>query len=1149
MITTTRKITPLVLALVATVATATAQTPDELAKMEAAMPKKATVAPKQPRRVLVFSQALGFHHDSIPYGEKAFQMMGEKTGAFTAGVTQDPAALSPENLAKYDAIIFNNSTGETITTPTVQQGLLDFVKVGKGVVGIHAATDSNYHWAEYGDMMGGYFDAHPWRSKDTVTLKIDEPDHPVAKAFDGKSFPIQDEIYQFKDPYSRQHDLVLTSLDTDKTDMKKQNIHRTDGDFGVSWVRSYGKGRVFYCSLGHNSHIYWNPTVLQHYLDGIQFAIGDLEAPSTPKGAGAGADEEDTTATANNKPAIEDNKKGLAALSGMATTASLQTSTDLSLDQAVEALKGYDYGKDRAFLIKIDDAIRDSNGKPEELAKLADSMVAIANDDNLAYAARDLALRKIELIGGDAQAEKIAPLLTNSDEKLAEMARIAIGIVPGKAADKALLDALGKTKGKLQEGIITSLGRRAVNEAVEPLAAIAGGSDENASRALLALGDIASPEAANALLKLTPSDAYKADWLNALNDAAATLTAAGKEKDLAAQLYDKVLDAGKDSPARLAAYKGKAVLSGKPEAMALETLDGNDPMLSQIARELLVRGTDEGITPQLLDLLKSAPAEKKIVIVEILGARKDKAALDTIAGLAADGGKGEELQVAAIRALQTLGDQKVIAMLVKVAAETKGDVKSAAETTLKEMPVPEVDPELVNLLGTLTDPKQKVVVIETIAARKSPDAVDPLLQAAQSDDAAVATAAFKALPDLASEKNFDALLKSFVAAKDRAVREGARAVGSIAGKVKPRTEAISKLKTAMDSASNDIKVAILGIIGNLGTPEALQILNANVAAGSDDIKDAAVRALAAFPDPSALDDLLKIAAESKSEVHRVLAVRGVARLLTEPSGKSTAERLEMLKKAMDIAKADDEKKAVVGAAADMKMPGVLEVLIPLLHNPALKDEVSVAILKQAPIAYQIDPAKASEQLNPLRDKLDKANWDKLEKALQPSEANGGVIRAWQVSKVFKEKDAIKKELPPEKKGEAKYNEIVWGGTDESEDRTGQVELDKYFSDNKGVAIFMRAFVWSPEERDAVLETASDDGLRAWFNDKKIVEDVRNRSFLWWQDKSQVHLKRGWNTVVLKVGNAGGGWQAAARIVDDKGKPFGDLKFSATPQQN
>ncbi len=254
--------------------------PDVLAKIRAAVPDKAPAQPAEPRRLLVYTACKGFRHTAIPHGTAAIQAMGEKTGAFETIVSDDPAVFQPDSLKRLDAICFNNTTGELFDDAALKEGLLEWVRRGKGIVGIHAATDCFYEWPEFGELMGGYFDGHPWN--ETVTVKIDDPRHPVNAAFGGRGFEIADEIYQFKEPYSRARLRVLLSLDTAKTDMTKAGIKREDQDFAVSWVRNYGLGRVFYCSLGHREEIFTHPAVLQHYLAGIQFALGDLPADATP---------------------------------------------------------------------------------------------------------------------------------------------------------------------------------------------------------------------------------------------------------------------------------------------------------------------------------------------------------------------------------------------------------------------------------------------------------------------------------------------------------------------------------------------------------------------------------------------------------------------------------------------------------------------------------------------------------------------------------------------------------------------------------------------------------------------------------------------------------------------------------------------------
>jgi len=232
-------------------------------------------------------------HNSIPYANYAIKMMGDKTGAYETFFSNDTMIFKPENLAQFDAICFNNTVGVLFDDPELRQSLLDYVYSGKGFIGIHAAGATFVQWPVYdqwpafGEMLGGYENGgHPWGPHEWITLKVDEPGHPVNAAFKGKGFEISDEVFQFQEPYSRDKLRVLLTIDTDKTDMSEQRYilpeRRADKDLAISWLRNYGRGRVFYSTLGHNPHINWDMKILQHYLDGFQFALGDLPSPTTP---------------------------------------------------------------------------------------------------------------------------------------------------------------------------------------------------------------------------------------------------------------------------------------------------------------------------------------------------------------------------------------------------------------------------------------------------------------------------------------------------------------------------------------------------------------------------------------------------------------------------------------------------------------------------------------------------------------------------------------------------------------------------------------------------------------------------------------------------------------------------------------------------
>ena len=284
---------------------------EELKKIEGAAAKVRAVRPAKARRLLVFSRSWGHWHTSIPYGEAAVKAMAKATGAFEVVATDDASWFEPEKLKGFDAVFFNNTNREIFLPEKVEElsveqqakvkkrdealkrSFVEFLARGKGLAVTHAGVASFREWPEYGKIIGARFDNHPWTSGSTVTFKVDEPGHPVAKAFSDGRFVARDEVYQVKGLYSREKLRVLLSVDTDRTNMEVEGLHREDKDFGISWVKSYGRGRVFYCALGHDHELFWNPVVLQHYLDGIQFALGDSKGDTTPSSkakAGRGKD-------------------------------------------------------------------------------------------------------------------------------------------------------------------------------------------------------------------------------------------------------------------------------------------------------------------------------------------------------------------------------------------------------------------------------------------------------------------------------------------------------------------------------------------------------------------------------------------------------------------------------------------------------------------------------------------------------------------------------------------------------------------------------------------------------------------------------------------------------------------------------------------
>ena len=252
---------------------------EEINKIKEAAPNVASVKPNKERHVLVYSKPSGFKHNSIPTGIKGLRVLADKTNAFNATFTLETNEFTVAGLKKYDAIIFNNTTHvqKAFTEKFQRDAILNFIKEGKGFIGFHSASDGGMsQWQEYTDMIGGCFDGHPWNAGGKWPFFVEDVGHPVNQAFKAKEFIFSDEIYQYKS-YDRRKLRILIGLDSLKTDKKGNS---KTNDYPVSWVRSYGKGRVFYSNFGHNKATWWTPFILQHFLDGIQWALGDIKGSS-----------------------------------------------------------------------------------------------------------------------------------------------------------------------------------------------------------------------------------------------------------------------------------------------------------------------------------------------------------------------------------------------------------------------------------------------------------------------------------------------------------------------------------------------------------------------------------------------------------------------------------------------------------------------------------------------------------------------------------------------------------------------------------------------------------------------------------------------------------------------------------------------------
>ncbi|HTI68381.1 MAG TPA: ThuA domain-containing protein [Candidatus Limnocylindria bacterium] len=244
-------------------------------------------AAKPTRNLLVIGQAKGYQHESIATAMATLYQLGRSSGLWNTyfrtdctAITKKPLKWEAKNLDAFDAVVFFTD-GDLDMDASQKADLLSFVRDdGKGFIGIHSAAITFTSWPEYGQMLGGYFDGHPWGTFN-APLVVEDAQFPGMKHFTA-SFEMQDEIYQIKD-YSRDNVRVLMRLDPDKLDLGRKGVKRTDRDFAVVWAHNFGKGRVLYNGLGHVKAVWDRPDFQKMWTDMVQWSMGLIPGDATPR--------------------------------------------------------------------------------------------------------------------------------------------------------------------------------------------------------------------------------------------------------------------------------------------------------------------------------------------------------------------------------------------------------------------------------------------------------------------------------------------------------------------------------------------------------------------------------------------------------------------------------------------------------------------------------------------------------------------------------------------------------------------------------------------------------------------------------------------------------------------------------------------------
>lgn len=273
------------------------------AQIEKLAPAKTTFPAKKKHKILLFSLFTGFDHWVVPHTAAVVEILGQKSGAFEVVSSNDIAMFENNNLKQFDAVVLNNNcsigtnrdlfrdkVSEDKSLPEVkviakakelEENLLNFIKKGGGLVALHGGIVMQNKSLEFSEMLGGSFDYHPIQQP--LNVRLADPANPLVGAFDGQGFTHVDEPYMFNVAYAQQNFRPLLYINT--SEIKGLKGDNPEAKKYISWIKRYGKGRVFYASPSHNAQSYTEqPALLKFLLDGMQYAVGDVKVDDSPIG-------------------------------------------------------------------------------------------------------------------------------------------------------------------------------------------------------------------------------------------------------------------------------------------------------------------------------------------------------------------------------------------------------------------------------------------------------------------------------------------------------------------------------------------------------------------------------------------------------------------------------------------------------------------------------------------------------------------------------------------------------------------------------------------------------------------------------------------------------------------------------------------------
>ncbi len=538
---------------------------------------------------------------------------------------------------------------------------------------------------------------------------------------------------------------------------------------------------------------------------------------------------------------------------------------------------------------------------------------------------------------GDAIPE-LAKLL--SDPQLASWARIALEAIPVPAADEVLRTAAKSLTGKLQIGVINSIGVRQDEQAAKWLAETLTDSDEQvAAAAAAALGRIGNEAATASLRKAlaTAPPQVRSAVAEGCILCAERLQSEGKTAEAIA-LYDQVRQADVPQQRVIEATRGVILARGQDGIpLLLELLKSSDKKLMRLALGMVREFPGDQLDHALATALESAPADRAALIIYAMADRPQTVELAVIRQAASQGPK--PVRIAALESLGRIGNADCLSTLLDVSRNSDTDLADAAKQALATLPASDIDARIVALLDK-ADTSNLPLLLEVVGLRRI-SASPTIRKALQHTDGRVRRAALGALGETIEPGELSLLIAQVVSPRHtedtKAATEALRAAGV---RMPDREACAAELAKAMgDASSISTKISLLEIIASVGGTNALAAMDKAAKSSDSRLQDASTRLLGKWMTDDAAPVLLDLAKTMPNKKYRVRALRGyirIARQFVLPAPK----RAEMCRQALAASQQLAEKQLVLQVLERYPSGRTLRVAIEARRDPELKKQAT-----------------------------------------------------------------------------------------------------------------------------------------------------------------------------------------------------------------